>query len=191
MARFVRRPTVDTEYTFRRIEKKTGKMIYDTYRFTGEVTPKGRFVFYEVRRQHFMDCTLNHFSYLMAKQFVRQKTANGIMSKRVTDLLPIEKLLLQRGEKKQVVSQLKEVKEEKSLDFVKRILKELKTYSPELKEELNKNIDVRCDTLIKAIEAYIKAPERARKSMWNGIMNMYVKIASYQGVALKELMSAL
>ena len=190
MARFVRRPTVDTEYTFRRVDK-TGKIIYDTYRFTGEVTPKGRFVFYEVRRQHFMDCTLNHFSYLMRKQFVRQKSAEGKISKRVTELLPIEKLLLAKGKTKQEVAQVKEVKDSKADEFCRRAIAEFSGYSAELKEEIKKNTGVNCDNMIKVFEACLKHGSKFRASTWNSLMNNYVRVASYQGVALKELMSSL
>ena len=58
-------PKLDVEYTFRRLNRSTNQVVFETYRFYGEVTPGGRYILFETHKNYPVDMTLEHFSYRM------------------------------------------------------------------------------------------------------------------------------
>lgn len=188
MARMVRSPKLGEEYTFRNFDRKTQKFVFNTYRFTGEVTESGRFVFYEVRKGYFMDCTLAGFSYMMRKKFVRKKTVDGKISERVDEILPIERLLLENGATANEARFAKVTQQTKTTAFCEKALSEFKKFSPELKADIKNKTGVDCNFLVKLFKAFPKLPEgKSKDNSWNTLMKHYIKVASHQNVAFINL----
>ena len=127
-------PELNVQYTFRRL--KNGKPVYETYQFYGEITNSGRYILFEIRNGYATSFTLEHFSYRMRKQFVRQK-----------DLLTGKTYYTVSRRTKNGDSEIKMPEENKTLIIVKPqekshlsdkgILEELKTPS---EEELEKSL---------------------------------------------------
>lgn len=181
MGRSITRPEQYIEYTFRRYDFKKDKFMYDTYVFTGEVTEKGRFVFFEVRKGYFMNCTIEGWSYMCRKRFVRKKDSDGKISRRVEDLTALEKAVMKAGKKKPAINVSKTER------FCKKAILELKSYPPITKEDIYNHTGVEVDSLIQKFQAVLQMPENVRQTCWNSLMNQYLKVASHQGVALVNI----
>ena len=181
MARLVRTPILGEEYTFRRYDKKFDKVVFNTYRFTGEVTKTGRFVFYEVTQGYFMDCTLAGWGYMLRKRFVRRKTVTGKVSKRVADLTAMEKAIIKDRDYKRVPTNTQ------ITSFCLKVINEMQNYSPKLKEDIAYSTGVNVDNLIKTFKGVSKMNGIAQDRTWNSLMNKYIKVASHQGVAIANL----
>ena len=186
MARLVRKPKLNVEYTFRRIDKKTGKTRFDTYRYTGEITEKNRFVFYHINLGYFMDCTLEHFSYMMRKQLVRQKDANGKISRRAQELTPLEKMLIDKqGLTPEEANRTIEVKKDKADRFISQALSELEQLTSAEKIKIEENTGVKIESLSKLFSTFRQLPEgKMKDNSWNSLMKKYIKVASMPGIEI-------
>ena len=162
-------PKENVEYTFRRLNRTTGKPVFETYQFYGEITESGRYVLFEINKHYSTSVTVAHFSYRMRKEFVRQKDLTTGITYYTASRRTVKR-----------VANTKTVKKENTEEFIEKMQRTVSVYPQYLFDQITAQTGIERDEYLDELESYKKIPAgpikdsvlKSIKVKWNKLLKV-------------------